>query len=294
MFRFYKTRLGFFWILLGILLVGSQVLYAQCPNTALTVSPTTTSICSGSTVQVTIGLAETNIAYQLRNNVTDAPLSGYYLGAGANLLINSDALAADVAIKVYAINPLSFCAVYLTNLVTVTVNQPPTVAVAGSDQTACLSATLAGNAPVVGTGQWTVVSGLGGSFALNTDPTTLFSGTAGNTYVLQWTISNGVCTPSSDQVTIKLDADPAPVADAGTAQVLCATSTTLAANAATTGIGTWTVISGAGGSFVNVNSPTTVFNGVTGTVYDLRWTISNGVCPSTSDNVTITFNTPPT
>ena len=45
-------------------------------------------------------------------------------------------------------------------------------------------------------------------------------------------------------------------------QTLCATSTTLAANAATTGIGTWTIVSGAGGSFVNANSPTTVFNGV--------------------------------
>ena len=60
------------------------------------------------------------------------------------------------------------------------------------------------------------------------------------TYVLQWTISNGVCTASSDQVTIKLDANPLPVADAGSPQTLCATSTTLAANAATTGIGTWT------------------------------------------------------
>ena len=85
MFRFYKASLGFFWILLGILLVGSQFLYAQCPNTALTVSPTTTSICSGSTVQVTIGLSEGSIAYQLRNNATDAALSGYFLGTGANL-----------------------------------------------------------------------------------------------------------------------------------------------------------------------------------------------------------------
>src|SRR5688572_14222860 len=294
MLRFYKANLGFFWVLLGILLVGPKFLHAQCPNATLTVSPATTTICSGSSVPVTIGTSQTNIAYQLRNQATNAELSGYFPGNGGNLIINSYVLAANVTIKVYAINPISVCALDLTNVVAVTVNQPPTVAVAGSDQTSCLSATLAGNAPVVGTGQWTVVSGLGGSFALNTDPTTLFSGTAGNTYVLQWTISNGVCTPSSDQVTIKLDADPTPVADAGTAQVLCATSTTLAANAATTGIGTWTITSGAGGSFVNANSPTTVFNGVTGTSYDLRWTISNGVCPSTSDNVTITFNTPPT
>ena len=120
-------------------------------------------------------------------------------------------------------------------------------------------------------------------------------GTPGTTYVLEWTISNGVvCTPSVDQVTIKLDANPLPAALAGSDQTLCATSATLAANAATTGIGTWTIVSGAGGSFVNANSPTTVFNGVTGTSYNLRWTISNGVCASTNDDVQITFNTPPT
>ncbi len=135
------------------------------------------------------------------------PLSGYFLGTGANLIINSDAIAANVVIKVYAVNPLSFCAVNLTNLVTVTVNQPPTVSNAGPDQTFCSSATLAGNTPVVGTGQWTVVSGAGGSFVLNTNPTTTFNGTAGVTYVLQWTISNGVCPASSDQVTINLDAN---------------------------------------------------------------------------------------
>ena len=172
--------------------------------------------------------------------------------------------------------------------VLITFNTPPTVATAGPDQTLCsTSATLAGNTPVTGTGLWTIVSGSGGSFALATNPTTLFSGTPGTTYVLQWTITNGVCAPSSDQVTIKLDSNPSPAAAAGSDQTLCSTSATLAANAPTTGIGTWTIVSGAGGSFVNANSPTTVFNGVSGTSYNLRWTISNGVCTSTNDDVQI-------
>src|SRR4030095_10019681 len=154
---------------------------------------------------------------------------------------------------------MGFCPTRSEN-VRIQFTTPPTVATAGADQTLCSTSTaLAGNAPVVGTGQWTVVSGAGGSFVLDTNPTTTFNGTAGVTYVLQWTISNGVCTASSDQVTIKLDANPLPVADAGSPQTLCATSTTLAANTATTGIGTWTIVSGAGGSFVNANSPTTLF-----------------------------------
>ena len=167
--------------------------------------------------------------------------------------------------------------------VQITFNTPPTVATAGADQTLCsTSATLAGNTPVTGSGQWTIFSGAGGSFVLDSNPTTIFNGTPGTTYVLEWTITNGVvCTPSTDQVTIKLDANPLPAATAGLDQTLCSTSATLAGNAPTTGIGTWTIVSGAGGSFVNANSPTTVFNGVSGTTYNLRWTISNGVCAST-------------
>ena len=179
--------------------------------------------------------------------------------------------------------------------VQITFNTPPTVATAGPDQTLCsTSATLAGNTPATGTGQWTIVSGAGGSFALDTNPTT----------TIYWNTRHHLCFTMDDlqwsmytefdQVTIKLDANPLPAAAAGTDQTLCSTSATLAGNTPTTGIGTWTVVSGAGGSFVNANSPTTVFNGVTGTTYILRWTISNGVCPSTSDDVQITFDTPPT
>src|SRR5919109_5598472 len=171
----------------------------------------------------------------------------------------------------------------------------PTTATAGADQTLCTtSAVLAGNTPITGTGLWTIVSGAGGSFVLNTNPTTTFNGVAGTTYVLQWTISNGVCTASSDQVTIRFDASPTPAADAGTDQTLCTTSATLAANTPTIGTGTWSVVSGAGGSFVNVNNPTTTFNGVAGTTYVLRWTISNGVCASTTDDVQIQFDATPT
>ena len=93
---------------------------------------------------------------------------------------------------------------------------------------------------------------------------------------------------------VRFDANPLPAANAGTPQTLCATTATLAANTPTTGIGTWRILSGGGGSFVNANSPTTIFNGVSGTTYNLHWTISNGVCASTFSDVQIQFNTPPT
>ncbi len=85
------------------------------------------------------------------------------------------------------------------------------------------------------------------------------------TYVLQWTISNGVCTASSDQVTINLDQNPLTVADAGSPQTLCATINNLSSQCSDNRYRHWTIVSGAGGSFVNANSATTVFNGVSGT-----------------------------
>ncbi|HCT29578.1 MAG TPA: hypothetical protein DIW31_02335 [Bacteroidales bacterium] len=75
----------------------------------------------------------------------------------------------------------------------------PTTANAGPDQSLCgaSSATLAGNLPVIGTGLWSY-SGAGGSFDDPTDRNTVFHGTNGTAYVLQWTITNGGCTSFAD------------------------------------------------------------------------------------------------
>ncbi len=177
-----------------------------------------------------------------------------------------------------------------TDTVTITLNATAAPATAGPDQTVCgTSATLAANTPITGTGNWSVFSGVGGSFVSSTNPTTLFNGTAGTTYVLVWTISNPPCTPSTDTVNITLRRVPT-TATAGPDQTVCATSATLAANAPGVGTGLWSIISGAGGAFVSSTNPTTVFNGVTGTTYVLVWTISNAPCPASTDTVTITLN----
>lgn len=52
--------------------------------------------------------------------------------------------------------------------------------------------------------------------------------------------------------------------------------------------GLWTIISGSGGSFTSNTQYNTTFNGVLGTSYTLRWTISNGPCTS-SDDVIVSF-----
>src|SRR6185295_15251749 len=178
----------------------------------------------------------------------------------------------------------------------------PTVANAGPDQSGAAlcgqtSTTLAANTPVVGTGAWSIISGAGGSFGTVSSPTSTFSGVTGTSYTLRWTISNAPCTASIDDVVISFPANPT-VANAGPDQsgaALCGqTSTTLAANTPVVGTGAWSIISGAGGSFGTVSSPTSTFSGVTGISYTLRWTISNAPCTASIDDVVISFPANPT
>ncbi len=78
-------------------------------------------------------------------------------------------------------------------------------------------------------------------------------------------------------------------ANAGPNQSLCGLSaTTLAGNDPGMFSGLWTIVSGTGGSFDNSTQYNTVFNGVLGVSYTLRWTISNGPCTS-PDEVVISF-----
>ncbi|MBK7939682.1 MAG: hypothetical protein IPJ82_22500 [Lewinellaceae bacterium] len=61
----------------------------------------------------------------------------------------------------------------------------------------------------MGTGAWSIVTGTGGSFGNATSPTSTFSGTAGNTYTLRWTISNSPCVASTDDMNITFNQNPA-------------------------------------------------------------------------------------
>ncbi len=77
---------------------------------------------------------------------------------------------------------------------------------AGADQKICgTSVTLAGNNPAIGTGQWSVVSGSGGSFGNASAYNSTFTGTANTSYILRWTISLPSCGTSTDDVVVNLN-----------------------------------------------------------------------------------------
>ena len=193
-----------------------------------------------------------------------------------------------------------------TDDVAVTFTASPTTANAGPDQNVCATTpnvALAANAPAVGTGAWSVVSG----------PSTLasqFSGTSANnatftpaggvgTYTLRWTVSNAPCAASTDDVAIVFTATPTASA-AGPDQTACisAANVALAANAPVVGTGAWSVASGPStlaSQFSNTALRNAIFTPAGGPgVYTLRWTVSNAPCPASVDDVQVTFVAVPT
>jgi gliding motility-associated-like protein len=272
-------------------IVGS-VTSASPPATPVISYPAGANLCQGTGMAITVASA-TGASHKWYSDAAltteIAPLAGQNSATGTALGVNAAVPAAYNAYVTQTVGCES-----LPATVTVTIASPPTTAAAGADQPVCgTNATLAANTPSIGTGTWTIISGVGGAVTTPASPTSTFTGAPGVTYVLQWTISNSTCTPSTDQVSIIFQQAPS-AAVAGTDQSVCATTTTLAANTPAVGTGAWSIISGAGGSIVTASSPTSAFNGTAGTTYVLRWTTSNGSCTPSTDDVTIAFTAPPT
>jgi gliding motility-associated-like protein/uncharacterized repeat protein (TIGR01451 family) len=191
-----------------------------------------------------------------------------------------------------------------SDFVRITVSLPPSTANAGADQSNLCSnnVNLSGNVPVYGLGTWTLVSGPN-TPTINqpNSPATAVLNTIPGTYVFRWTIKNGVCNPSSDDVQIVVSSIPPKAANAGTDYSVCTTSiggpanTTLSANAATgTEVGTWSVVGPAGATTVITafNDPNTSVTLSKAGTYTFRWTLNNGSCLS-FDEVVITAIDPP-
>lgn len=122
-----------------------------------------------------------------------------------DILSNNSAVQGTVTYSVTPISATDCKGTVVT--ITVTVDPPITAAAAGPAQTLCdqKNTVLAGNTPKAGeTGLWSIVSGT----LTITDPsnplTTVTGLTAGQTYVLRWTIKGAAnCSPTYAEVTIK-------------------------------------------------------------------------------------------
>nr|WP_299382831.1 T9SS type B sorting domain-containing protein [Allomuricauda sp.] len=175
---------------------------------------------------------------------------------------------------------------------------PAPVADAGADEEICgaLPYTVAGaSAGGFDTVVWTHNGG--GSF---TDPTVLNAeynpvpADIGNVVTLTLTAaSTGTCPSAVDAMDLTIDQQP--VADAGADIEQCDHGDfTMAANSPSAGTGTWTHVSGGAVTIQTPTDPTTNVTGLAaGQSAILRWTITNGNCTDSFDEVTITNNDQP-
>lgn len=153
-----------------------------------------------------------------------------------------------------------------------------------------------GGSAIASTGSATCINA-GGN---NVNESASFSLASNTTYYIRVYDFNSTITglPATTDFTIAVASPTLPTtANAGPDQasaLLCGlSSTVLAANTPSVGSGSWSVVSGTGGSFLLASSPTTTFTGVSGQTYTLRWTISSGDCTPSTDDVVITFHALP-
>ncbi len=180
-----------------------------------------------------------------------------------------------------------------SDVIRINVYDPPTVSDAGVDQNnACASnLQLSANTPTNGIGVWSQISGPNlVTFDFPSQPNTTVSGAIPGTYVFEWTITTGggVCTPSTDQVTIIIPTGDPTIPDAGLDIAVCDLgNATMSGNTISAGTGLWILNSGPNvPTIVSPNSETTDITGLIDGVYSFTWQATNGGCVL-SDSVEI-------
>ena len=167
---------------------------------------------------------------------------------------------------------------------------PNTIADAGNGGTHLPGNTfqLSGNFPDLGNiGNWSIMSGAGGSFSSVFDPQATFTGVPGTEYTLRWTMTT-VCEENFDEIQVGF-CYTLTIANAGPDQLnILSDNTILAGNPPGNGnIGVWT-FEGQSGYINEPNAFNSAFEGLPGHVYTLTWTISTD-CDDSSDQMVLSF-----
>ncbi len=163
--------------------------------------------------------------------------------------------------------------------IAVVINATPTTSAAGADQTGAATCglttvTLAANAPSAGTGAWSIVSGSGGTVTTPTSATSTFTGIAGNSYTLRWTISNSQCTASTDDVVITFNQNPSATISYA-ASPYCTSAGTAAVTFSGTAGGTY---SSTTGMFLNASTGLVNLYACSPGTYTVTYTVTSGAC----------------
>jgi hypothetical protein len=264
------------------------------------------TICNNSAVTLTVSNPQSGYTYNWYSTST----GGTALKSGTSTTFSpSPNLTSTTTYYVEAVETATGTSYYSGRTpVTVTVNNPPTTATTGANQSLCstTTTTLTGNTPTTGTGAWSQVSGP--NTAGITSPassTTGITGMVAGTYVFRWTISNGVCLASTSDVTIVVSTIP--TIALGTAPSACKeiTSSTMIYTGTTGSPVTYSITWGASAltaGFTNVSNASLPSSPISLTVpgsgavgsYSGSITVKNAAgCESTSVPFTFTIHPKP-
>jgi gliding motility-associated-like protein len=106
--------------------------------------------------------------------------------------------------------------------------------------------------------------------------------------IFRWTVTNGVCPASSDDVKITRELSPSP-AFAGEDKETDIPVAELRAQGISIGTGLWSVVEG-NAVIPDPQNPVVTASMLSSGINIFRWTVRNGVCPENSDDITVTLN----
>ena len=260
-------------------------------NTPAFISTINSTLCSSSPTTVLSATQPTvgNGAWSLQSGTAT-------IVSAANATTNVTGIGIGLSIFKWTISSSNGC-LGSTATVSVKVDAMPTTAtVAVSSQTICVNtptATLVGSTPTIGVGTWSLMSGTGTVTSVN-NPTTAVTGLTVGTSIFRWKIDNNSSCPASTATTsIKVD-QLSSIANAGSNQTLCITgnSGVLSATSPTSGTGTWTLVSGTG-TVVTPSSNTSSYSAMALGLNVLKWSVTNGTCPTTTSTMSIEVDNGP-
>ena len=183
--------------------------------TSACTDPNITSLTTNSTIGSNTFCTGDNVVITVNGTPADATTWNLYTGSCGGTLVSSTTatngatftINSIAATTIYYVDGTGGCVATLPcTAITITVNG--LAANAGSDQK--ISGTTTANISGNGAGTWSIIGAGDGNGYFNgvvsnttsTIASTTFSGTAGQQYVLRWTVTNAGCPSSTDDVVI--------------------------------------------------------------------------------------------
>ncbi|MBL7711827.1 MAG: T9SS type A sorting domain-containing protein, partial [Chitinophagaceae bacterium] len=182
-----------------------------------------------------------------------------------------------------------------TVVVSTTASPGPSEARISTADTCIATSSLMLNAvaPASGSGIWRQLSGSAiATIAAPASNNTSVSGLTGGVYQFIWTVRQAGCDSLSDTVSVAY-ATGTIMANAGDDRFVCQDTLRLGAVPSSSGLGTWSQLSGSVATIADPADPATLVAGLQAGAYTFRWVVSLGVCQADTDEMNVVVSAAP-